>query len=296
MKPVLDIIICSYHRNELLKECLDALLQQSQTKQHWSVCLVNNTSTIFPEYILNRVDSFQNGQIVQQTRPGLSIARNTGIAQCSAPWIAFLDDDAKAPHNYVSKIMEIIKCGNYDCFGGHIKSWWKYGQPRWLEDNFGSKPYLANERCTIDESYNWGSNLIIRRTSLNDVGLFPTNIGMKGTKLGYAAENIVQMKLRQKGLKVGYDPNLFIEHVVMSQKLKLIWHLQSSYATGRDGRQIFQEQYGPMGFVSSLKNCFSRPLKAIYYMLMRRDYYWENALLDALKPYFLLMGKIRSLF
>ena len=148
----------------------------------------------------------------------------------------------------------------------------------------------------LTQKHNWGSNIIIRKSSLLAIGNFPTEIGMRGDKLGYAAENIVQDRLRQDGYSIGYDPDLHVDHVVMSQKLKLKWHLKSTYATGRDGKTVYPDQYGIVGMALSFKNCISRPLKSIIFFLTKKEYYWEQVYLESVKPYYLLAGKVRSLF
>lgn len=295
MNQALDIIICTFNREKLLRDCLRSLQCQKTDIHLWKIIIVNNSNTQFCEATNLVLQKSTNIKTTHESQPGLSVARNAGISLSQAPWIAFLDDDAIVPDDYVSKILNIIKEREFDCFGGHIKSWWKYGQPRWLDDDFGSKPALKQSRSIIYNDFNWGSNIIINRKALEEVGNFPTYIGMKGKKLGYAAENIVQSKLRDKGFKIGYDPELYIEHVVMPQKLKLNWHLKSAYATGRDGRRVFQDQYGIKGFARSLKNCVSRPVKSLYFLITKQHFYWENAVLESLRPYFLFLGKLRSL-
>lgn len=295
MTTILDIIICTYEREELLIDCLSSLIEQDVTTDLWNILIVNNSNRPFTDATVNHIAQVSNATTIHEKKAGLSQARNTGIANSTSPWIAFLDDDAKVPTTYVSQIRSIIEQEDFDCFGGHINSWWRYGKPRWLDQSFGSKPILRKDRGEIIDQYNWGSNIVINRNALNVVGNFPNYIGMKGKKLGYAAENIVQINLREKGYKIGYDPNLYINHVVMPQKLQMMWHLKSAYSTGRDGKAVFKHQYGLRGFLKSLKNCISRPAKSKWKYATRSDFYWENLILESLKPYFLIAGKLRSL-
>ena len=296
MSRKLDIVICTYQREELLLDGIHALSEQSKAPTDWGIILVNNAPTSLSPQTLEVVSQYDYLTVVNETKPGLSNARNTGIKNSSASWLAFLDDDAKVPSTYVKQIFQIIDQETWDCFGGHILSWWRYGKPRWLKDDFGSKPILSESRIKLPHQHNWGSNIIIRKSALLSIGSFPASIGMKGTKLGYAAENIVQDKLRERGYTIGYDPDLVVDHVVMKQKLKLDWHLKSAYATGRDGRVVYPHQYGWMGILKSIKNCLSRPVKSMFFLISRKDYYWENAFLESVKPIYLLAGKIRSLF
>ncbi len=296
MSKLLDIVICTYQREELLLDCISALDIQSIYPHDWGVVVVNNASATLSSKTLDTLSQHDYITVVNETSAGLSNARNCGIANSKARWLAFLDDDAKAPVDYIDQIFKIIKEESWDCFGGHIRSWWRYGKPRWLSDDYGSKPFLSKDRINLTQKHNWGSNIIIRKSSLDAIGHFPTEIGMRGYKLGYAAENIVQDRIREKGLSIGYDPNLYIDHVVMAHKLKLQWHLKSAYATGRDGKKVYPDQYGLKGMLLSFKNCISRPLKSLMFLVTHKEFYWEQAYLESVKPYYLMAGKIRSLF
>ncbi len=295
MARILDIVICTYNREELLVECVAALIQQSIPCEEWGIIIVNNAASSLSQDTKDVLSRSKCLTVVNESKAGLSYARNVGIKTSHAEWLAFLDDDAKAPSGYIENILNIIKEEKWDCFGGHIESWWRYGQPRWLSNNFGSKPLLSEHKKELKEQHNWGSNIIIKKSALNDVGNFPTYIGMRGDKLGYAAENIVQDQLRQAGYLIGYDPNLSIDHVVMKPKLQLAWHLKSAYATGRDGRSTYPNQYNVIGILKSAKNCISRPIKSLYHLAFSKNFYWENLILESLKPYYLIVGKLRSL-
>jgi len=228
-------------------------------------------------------------------KPGLSLARNAAIHKSNATWLAFLDDDARVPEDYISKIHSIIEEAKFDCFGGGIRSWWYYGRPKWLDESFGSKPDLSNYRSVISEGFNWGSNIVIKKNALEDVGGFPEYIGMKGEELGYSAENIVQIKLREKGYQIGYDPDLYINHVIAKQKLKLSWHVKAAYATGRDGKTVFPEQYGWKGMLKSAKQCVSRPAKGLLQWMTEAKFSWQRMYLEIMIPWALFVGKVRSL-
>jgi len=292
---LLDIIVCTYEREELLLDCIDSLTSQNAITEDWGIIIVNNSKISFTKSTLSFLDKIEHLTVVNEAESGLSNARNTGISHSNAAWLCFFDDDAKAPEDFVSKIIDNIETENWDCFGGHIQSWWKYGRPRWLNESYGSKPKLENSKTILSTGHNWGSNIIIKKSCLQHINGFPTHIGMKGTKLGYAAENIVQDKLRAQGYIIGYDPDLTIDHVVMSQKLKLTWHIQSAYATGRDGRSVYPDQYSTIGILKSLKNCISRPAKGLLKLATSKNYYWEHLVLDIGCTWSLLFGKLRSI-
>ncbi len=118
---------------------------------------------------------------------------------------------------------------------------------------------------------------------------------MKGAHIGYSAENIVQINLRKNEYRIGYDPALYINHVIAKPKSKMSWHIKAAYATGRDGKSVFPDQYGWKGMFKSAKQCISRPAKGFYKWLSDRDYGWQRIYLESMIPMALFVGKVRSL-
>ena len=241
------------------------------------------------------IKKYGNVSLIKEPETGLSKARNTGANAASAEWIGYIDDDCKPPRDFITKASQIIRNHYFDCFGGHIESWWLYNRPRWLEKDYGSKPKLIVDISTIDDNYLWGGNIFFKKAVLQEVDGFDENVGMKANAIGYSAENRVQMKLREKGYKIGYDPKLMVEHLVALHKLKLFWHLKAAYSEGRDGRPIFEDQYSTKDLLKDLLRISKSFLEASYALFIQKNYYWENWVLDVFKPGFRWVGKLSGL-
>lgn len=270
--------------SQLQSDCELIIVDNSASDEHH-----NDLVEILSEYI-SRI------RIIREDKVGLSYARNTGLRNAQGDWVALVDDDALLGSGYTDRALATIHGGAYDCFGGHIESWWRYGRPRWLADDYGSKPLMGSTMRRLEQDeYVWGSNILINRAAVLEVGGFPEGVGMSGDQIGYSAENIIQDKLRSADKVIGYDPDLVVQHLVNKPKLRLSWHLKSAYATGRDGRTVFAGQYGMSGMLRSLKTALIAPIKSLVKWITQSDYYWENFILDTLKPAALLIGKIRSI-
>ena len=218
--------------------------------------------------------------LVWEKKPGLSNARNMAIKKCSTEYIGFLDDDCIASSNYLKVCINTIQNFEFSCFGGHIASWWKFGRVKWLPENYGEKPKLAERTVPIQEGYIWGGNMVYRLSSLIMVGGFPVGVGMQAKKLGYGAENIVQINMRKLGETIGYIPDLIVKHIVSKEKLHVSWHIRAAYATSRDGRDVFPEQYT---FKHKTKEFLRFPIivtNSCYSLLFRPRYYVQNFILD----------------
>ncbi|MEL6123618.1 MAG: glycosyltransferase family 2 protein, partial [Bacteroidota bacterium] len=283
----------TYEREQLLSTCLLSLLNQIGDVEY-GILVVNNSPTFFSEKTRDFLDRIDRVRVIHEPNPGLSIARNAGIEASDANWIAFLDDDARVPIDFIASVFNSIDRHQFDCFGGDITSYWPCDRPRWLDESFGSKPPLSKMMKELHSEYNWGSNIIFRREALITVGGFPRGIGMKGQAVGYSAENRVQDALRAHAYRVGYDPNVSIEHAVLPHKHRLRWHFASAYATGRDGILTFPDQYGVRGLLRSLKKALSATFSVPFLAILRQDKCWERILLDMMSPWMLLAGKLKA--
>ena len=298
MPKILTIIICTYNRNEILKLCLESIRAQTVDCDLYKVVVVNNYLDRGASAELNQlVELLPNSKLIEEAQMGLSYARNAGMNAANSEWIGFIDDDCVLPNDFVEKALINIRRERFDCFGGHIDNWWHFGKPQWLDDDYGTKPKISDEILELDsDQFNWGGNIFFNKSVLMKVGGFDESIGMKGLRIGYSAENRVQMKLRQLGYKIGYDPSLVVNHLVAKHKLNVIWHLKAAYAEGRDGRLVFQEQYRLTYMVKEVIRLPLIFLRSIFKWGTKKDYYWQNLILDIGKPKSRLTGKFSSLF
>lgn len=291
----LSLIICTYDRVELLQSCISSIMEAVQPipTDLYEIIVVNNHPESHTE-LISALAQHEDIRITRQPTAGLSLARNTGIQHATGDWLGFLDDDAIVPQDFVGRAIEIIDHHDFDCFGGGIDSWWKYPKPRWMSATYGSKPPLRPTVGLLNPNeYNWGSNILIRSEALEQIGGFPSNIGMKGKRIGYAAENIVQDKMRSYGYLIGYDPNLSILHLVGQAKLSLSWQIRAAYATARDGYTTFPQDYNATGLIKTCRRIVSAPIKGLF-LLAQSEYYWENWVLDTLIPWAQILGKLTA--
>lgn len=92
IKPYISIIVPVYNTEQYLHRCIDSIL--SQTYKNFELLLINDGSTdssgsICDEY--KRRDS--RVRVFHKNNGGVSSARNIGLMNANAEWIAFVDSD-----------------------------------------------------------------------------------------------------------------------------------------------------------------------------------------------------------
>lgn len=285
-KELLTLIICTRNRANILSECLPTFFKQSVPPGLYQVLIVDNASedeTV--RLVKEQQQSYANLQYFLEPKTGLSRARNSGWRHVDTKWIGYIDDDAKVPENFVERALNMINNYQFDCFGGTYYAWYKYGKPSWLSEDFGNKPIIRDAIGEIPEDlYLSGSCFFLKREVFMDIGGFDLRLGMT-EKTGFAEESELQMRLRGKGFRIGYDPDLYIEHCVMPHKLKVWWHLEAAYKRGLASQLSVQ----PLSWTSLLYRFGRTIATALLFKIPRgflksmvcSKFYWQNMLLEA---------------
>ena len=92
MSKLVSIIIPAYNVEKYIAETINSV--QKQTYPYWELLLINDGSTDYTEAkITQAAMSDSRVRLINQVNGGSSRARNTGLAQASGDYIAFLDGD-----------------------------------------------------------------------------------------------------------------------------------------------------------------------------------------------------------
>ncbi|HPZ07617.1 MAG TPA: glycosyltransferase family 2 protein [Candidatus Eremiobacteraeota bacterium] len=281
-----SVVICTYNRAELLKDALQALLNQTADKSLYEVIIVNNNSTDNTgEIAEDFVKKYKNFTTVVEKKQGISNARNLGYKEVNTHCVAYLDDDIRVRENYIERILYVIDNYDFDCFGGVYNPWYKYGRPSWFKDEYETKNYktLPSIGEVPNNLYLGGGNLILKRAVLEEVGGFYPDLGMKGDKIYYGEENFLQRQLRKINKKIGFDPELIVDHAIVEKKMHVSWFLKSAWMKGKCYWVTFEVKPTFFNVMSSLHRPLYdllRQLPEALINLFRSDYYIENFIID----------------
>lgn len=289
MQVRLSVLICTYNRAALLEQALEALARQTADATQYEVWVVdNNSSDSTAEVARKYTEEHPHFEYVCESRVGLSHARNTGFRQARAPWVAYLDDDARAHPDFVEQALRTIDEEDYAFFGGPDIPWYPFGRPRWYRDHYVDNQLPYSEVATLRPGeYAFGCLMVMRRDLLEEYGGFDPELGMRGTTVGYNEETDLQDRLRRAGIVIGWQPALRIDHAIAPHKLSLEWFFRAAFALGRDHVLSGKASAHPLALLGSAfilvgLAALSAPVNLLRWVL-QSDYYVENFLIDTFR-------------
>jgi glycosyltransferase involved in cell wall biosynthesis len=254
----------------------------------------NNSTDNTQSIISNFCSQHNNARSITEYKQGLSHARNAGFQSSRTEWIAYIDDDAKLSSDYVEELLRTIIEFDFDCIGGQYIPWYKYGKPKWYLDSYGSNGKLLAQTGLLDFGYASGGVLSIKKFVLEQFNGFSDRLGMHGEKIAYGEEIHLQDAMRANGYKIGFNPDLIIHHLVSISKMTPIWFIKRGFAEGRDYWSIHEVQVTNTILFKLLYRIFYNfTIKGIrnFMRLFRKDYYWQNWVIDVIGTTSTLIGQ-----
>lgn len=102
----ISIIIPTYKPGPYLKDCLESINNQTMNKKCFEVIIVlNGVIKPYIECIYNLTKMYDFNTVVIPTEtPGVSNARNIGLARAQGEYVCFIDDDDKISPSYLENL------------------------------------------------------------------------------------------------------------------------------------------------------------------------------------------------
>jgi glycosyltransferase involved in cell wall biosynthesis len=241
-RPLISAVLCTYNRRALLLDAIETLVHQDIPTSDYEILVIDNNSTDgTSDAVRERFSGVTNLSLLVEREQGIAFARNTGARACRSPIVAFTDDDALAPRDWLRRFVE-----RYDrldpktaLIGGEIKPLFEEPRPDWLSDAllrplscglmWGGGPHYLREGewlCEVNSAY--------RLKPFLEHGCFPEDLGRVGGNL-MSGENIVNEVLRHAGYLLYYDPENVVRHRVPPSRTTRTWFRRRMFWQGVSG-------------------------------------------------------------
>lgn len=290
----ISVVVCTYNREDLLADCLQSLACQTFNSAQYEVIVVdNNSSDNTAKVAADFVAGKANYRLISEPEQGLSHARNKGLAEAQGEYVAFIDDDARAPENWLETAARIVAAYSPDIFGGPAAPIFGCETPVWYKEIYGIRGDRG-ETGWLRKGFIVGTNIFFRRELLKEYGGFDPELGMKGDSVGYHEETALVHRAFVEEKKVYYSKELMVKDRVPEYKLSPVYFIYSRYMIGYDGIKLWKSTSDKFD-LSSLGDVLGTTFAELDNALRRRNTeeypYPENYLWECLGPKFVELGK-----
>jgi cellulose synthase/poly-beta-1,6-N-acetylglucosamine synthase-like glycosyltransferase len=262
--PRISVVVPTVvERVEELRNCLRSILELDYPS--YEVIVIDNRRAIpVDDMLTTLVADFDGVRIIREARPGISAARNAGVASAGGDIIAFTDDDVRVDRRWLRAIgTRLVLSPQTDAVTGLIvpteldtpsQIWFErfYGgfsgqrtfervdletapPGRWLR---GSRVIArdANEKELRRFSilgvgaYGAGANMAFRRSVIERVGGFDVTLGV-GTSSRGGEDLAALIDVLWAGGRISYDPRAFVHHGHRREYVQLLNQIEG-YGVG----------------------------------------------------------------
>jgi GT2 family glycosyltransferase len=243
--PLVTVVVCSRDRPESVMVALGDLA--AMRYRPFEVVVVDNapSSGATKDAVLGEFGGDTRIRYVHEPRPGLSCARNRGLAEATADIVAFTDDDVRVDPWWLNGIVRGFRAApDVACVTGliataeidnaaqlyfHLREGWGASCERRVFDLAQNRdesplyPYCAGV-------FGVGANFAVSRAVLKEVGGFNEALGA-GTPSGGGEDLNMFMRLVLAGHRLVYEPSAVVSHVHRTDLAELSRQMRS-YGSG----------------------------------------------------------------
>lgn len=215
----ISVVICTRDRASLLARCLSSLQNLSQPPLE--IVVVDNA----PKSDATRqlVEQMPNVRYVLEPRPGLDIARNTGIDHSTGDIIAFTDDDVTVHPNWLIRLQQsfhdpkvmavtgLVLAAELDTEAQFIfEKYWSFNRG-YCDRTFDSHYFELHKSCGVPAWFiGAGANMAFRRQVFELVGNFDERLDVGAA--GCSGDSEFWYRVLAQGWSCRYEPTAVTYH------------------------------------------------------------------------------------
>jgi glucosyl-dolichyl phosphate glucuronosyltransferase len=232
---VASVVICAYTEDrwdDLAAAVCSALTQEPAPTEVIVVCdhnprLLQRVRRELPEAVA----------VPNREQPGLSGARNSGVAAARGDVIAFLDDDAEAAPGWLARLIAAYDDPRVAGVGGSVEPRWPARRPSTFPPEFDwvvgcSYRGLPSGPAVVRNVI--GANMSFRRDVFEQIGGFRSDVGRVGKRPVGCEETEFCIRVRQQRQEavILFEPRARVAHRIASERTRWRYFRARCYGEG----------------------------------------------------------------
>lgn len=241
-----SVCIATYRRLDRLDAVLNDLRRQSRLPDQ--VVVVDNDAEGSARPVIERHRTtgapFPIDFDIQPQR-NIARTRNRTVALANGAWLAFIDDDERAPETWLQSLIAAASVYQADGVLAPVEPQLPDHAPKWIRrGRFYDFPHQPNGTCVPLNRMRFG-NVLLRSDMLSkQPGPFDERYSLMA---GEDADLLV--RLAHRGAKIVWSETAPVFEPVEPARLTLRWLLRRAYTGGQEfGRQTVHGRYAPIDF------------------------------------------------
>lgn len=230
----IDVCICTFKRNSIV-ETLETIARQSvRGAVDLHVLVADNDAAPTAAEQITAVGTRLGIPLTYIHAPArnISIARNACLDAARSDWIAFIDDDEVAPHDWLARLLDA--CDDIDVRFGRSQALYDPAMaPSWMvAGDFHSNRIEGN-----DASHNgYTCNVLMRRDFVEQHGLrFDLALGQTGGE-----DTLFFEQANRAGGRFDYMADAVVYEAVPASRATLGWLMKRRFRAGQIHRDVLQ--------------------------------------------------------
>lgn len=227
--PIVTVCVCTYKRPQLLESLLQSLSLQSTPLDSFEVVVVDNDGDASGRPAVERFQQGHTGlqiRYVQETRQGISYARNASVHHARGEFLAFIDDDETASAGWIESLLAVIHSGPFDAVMGPVIPVFPEGSADWAVRSgfFERRRHQDGARVSSDDGRT--SNAMVRAEIAKR--RVPFTFDPRFAKSGGEDHDFFKW-VEAQGHSLGWADHAIVEEIVPKTRQTLSFMLERSF-------------------------------------------------------------------
>jgi succinoglycan biosynthesis protein ExoM len=242
-----SVCIATYRRTERLRAVIEDMARQSRLPDQ--VVVADNDRAGSARPLIERLRAsgapFAIAYDVQPER-NIALTRNLTVRLADGDWLAFIDDDERAPESWLQQLLEAAASYGADAILGPVEPQLPPDAPAWIRrGRFYDFPHLRSGQLVPLNWMRFG-NVLLRGEPLRaEAGPFDPSYG-----LSTGEDGDLLVRLAHKGLKIMWCDEAIVWEPIETKRLSLRWLLMRALSGGQEfARQTVNGKYRPITWI-----------------------------------------------